>query len=319
MSVSEEFNKSTLTSMKLVELQRLAQTYKIEIKTVSQRTNNKINKKKATLIDEIMEVKKKDDNRYNEIKECVDSYEKENGSDFIKDIIHVKKMNEEINSIINDLKIDEFKDFQPNVYTHELDDSTLSTISSKTTIQQYKFFIKLNKKLKFGDIIILSNNDCEVKKIYHVCDEELAEDISLCDADWMSLGIPKEISKKFENMDELLRIYKNYVIEAFEFSDDYFCVQLESNHPFLKKKFNDIEEKHIEIMKDWDTRYLFEGDSFQKNDNQYDECDESNSVEGNDMKNDFEIITPKTHEKYHCSEYYQRSIKKLIQSYNIDI
>ena len=335
MSVSERFNKSTLTSMKLGELQNLAQTYDIEIKTVSQKTNNQINKKKAILIDEIMEFKKKDDDvpdtifvernieeindgddKFNKFKEAVESYEKETGSDFIEEILLVKEMNEKMNTLMSDLLIDEFQDFQPNVYSHEFDDTSLSSISKKKPTEQYDYFSKIYECLKFGDIVIMSNSDCEVKKIYHVADGELAEDISLCDADWMSLGIPKEISKKFKNMDELLCIYLNHVIKAHEFSDDYFCVQLDSNHPFLKSKFGDIEDKHIKMMKDWDIRYLSNGESFKEDDEQDDEC---RSQEDSGMKNDFEIITPKTHEKYHCSEYYEKSIKKLIESYGIQI
>ena len=305
MSLYERFNKSTLTSMKLDELQNLAQTYNIEIKTVSQKTNKQINKKKAILMDEIMEFKKKED---------IESYEKDTGSDFIEEMLLVKELNEKINTLMSDLSIDEFKDFQPNVYSHEFDDTSLSSISKKKPTEQYDYFSKICECLHFGDIIIISNSDCEVKKIYHVADGELVEDISLCDAEWMSLGIPKEISKKFKNMDELLCIYQNQVIKAHDFSDDYFCVQLDSNHPFLKNKFGDIEDKHIKMMKDWDIRYLSNGESFKEDDEQDDECI---SQEEYDKKYDFEIITPKTHEKYHCSEYYEKSIQKLIESYEI--
>ena len=91
MSLSERFNKSTLTSMKLDELQNLAQTYNIEIKTVSQKTNKQINKKKAILMDEIMEFKKKED---------IESYEKDTGSDFIEEMLLVKELNEKINTLM---------------------------------------------------------------------------------------------------------------------------------------------------------------------------------------------------------------------------
>ena len=323
-----DLSREDLSKLTIVKLKDLAKEHNI---------NKCSNKKKDVLVDylyqELQSKKERiqnTDDEYDKFKECVNDYEKESGRNFIEDLLQIKKINEEthtyiesikkdkmlmdeeISKEINNLRIDEFKDFQPDVHTHELDDTKISTFIKKNPTEQYKFFIKSNKHLKFGDIIILSNNDCEVKKIYHVCDDELAEDISLCDADWMSLGIPKEISKKFENMDELLRIYKNHVIEAFEFSDDYFCVQLESNHPFLKKKFDDIEEKHIEIMKDWDIRYLFEGEPLQE---VYQKKDDYDSIEKIILNADFEIITPKCHEEYHCSEYYGKSIKKIIQFY----
>lgn len=318
-----DFSKEELSKLTIIKLKSLAKEHNI---------NKCSNKKKDVLVDYLfVELQRKkerienDDHKFHKLKKSVVEYQDETGVDFIEELFHIKKMNENIHGLIestkksaqeiskkmSNLKMDEFKDFHPDVYTHEFNDIDMLTFSTKKSTEQYNFFTKIIKELKFSDIIILSNND-EVKKIYHVAEKELVEDISLCDADWMSLGIPKEISKKFNNIDKLLRIYKNSVIEAHEFSDDYLCVQLESNHSFLKKKFDDIKEKHIEMMKEWDIRYLFDGEPFQEINNQDNVYE---NVENNGLKNDFEIITPKYNERYHCSEYYQRSIKKLINSY----